>query len=234
MPQSIRPFGTAYHNVAPHEFLEVQFLYCAFGLVGCLHLHEPEALRLIRVLVPDNFDRHHFSALAEDLSEVILVRVEIEIPDVDTVGRDFLCFWFYWRDGNRLCGLGHFRVFQAVRDRKWILVHMRRLVSSKKPIDQSCAESQCPPETGMCHRQGIGRVFSEARKSCLLRVPFSNRVPFALADYEEFMFIFEVFSLTESVNLIHWSWPFNDVTISAKIAPPNIHVVSPVDRRGQV
>ena len=75
-------FCPADHQLAPKEFLVVQFLDCALGFLDRLHLDEGEAFRALIVTIAHYFGVLDMADAIEELEEIALGRVEGQIADV--------------------------------------------------------------------------------------------------------------------------------------------------------
>jgi hypothetical protein len=72
----------AYHQLAPKEFLIVQFFDRAFRFVHGLHLHKGETLRTLVVAIAHNLRVLHVADPVEQFEEIAFRRVERQIADI--------------------------------------------------------------------------------------------------------------------------------------------------------
>ena len=86
-------FRAAHNEPATEEFLVVQFLYSAFRFLDCLHLHKRKTFRALVVPIAYDLCVLHVANAVEQLEEIALGRVEGQVANVETRGRDFNPFW---------------------------------------------------------------------------------------------------------------------------------------------
>src|SRR5207244_3448250 len=82
------------HELTPEEFLVVQFIHRALGLLDRLHLDEGETFRALIVAIAHHFGVLDVADAVEQLEEIALGCVEGQIADVKTRRRDFDRFRF--------------------------------------------------------------------------------------------------------------------------------------------
>jgi hypothetical protein len=82
-------FRAAYDELAPEEFLVVQFFNRAFRFFDRLHLHKRETFRALIVAIAHHFRVLHVPDAVEKLEQIALSRIERQIADVETLRRDF-------------------------------------------------------------------------------------------------------------------------------------------------
>ena len=75
-------FRAADHQLAPEEFLVVQFLHCALRFFDRLHLDERETFRALIVAIAHHFGVLHMADAVEEVEEIALGRVEGQIAEV--------------------------------------------------------------------------------------------------------------------------------------------------------
>ena len=82
-------FGAADYELAPKEFLVVQFLHRALGFLDRLHLDEGETFRALIVAIAHDFGVLNVADAVEELEQIALGRVEGQIANVKTRRSDF-------------------------------------------------------------------------------------------------------------------------------------------------
>src|SRR5436305_10226351 len=82
-------FRAADPELAPEEFLIVQFLHRALGFVDRLHRDEGETFRALVVTVAHDLGVLDMAHAVEELKKIALGRVEGQIADVKTRRSDF-------------------------------------------------------------------------------------------------------------------------------------------------
>jgi hypothetical protein len=75
-------FSTTDDQFTAHELLVVEFGYGAFCLVDCVHRHECEALRVLRVPMAYDFRVVDLADAVEEVEQIALGRIEREVADV--------------------------------------------------------------------------------------------------------------------------------------------------------
>ena len=75
-------FRAADHELAPEEFLVVQFLYGALRFVDGLHRNECKTFRALVVAIAYDLSVLHVADAVEQLEEIALRRVEGQIAHV--------------------------------------------------------------------------------------------------------------------------------------------------------
>ena len=75
-------FRAADHELAPKEFLVVQFLYGALRFVDGLHRNERKTFRALVVAIAYDLSVLHVADTVEQLEEIALRRVEGQIAHV--------------------------------------------------------------------------------------------------------------------------------------------------------
>ena len=82
-------FRAADHELAPEEFLVVQFLHGTLRFLNGLHLNESKALGALIVAIAHDLCVLDVADAVEELEEIALGRVEGQIADVKTRRSNF-------------------------------------------------------------------------------------------------------------------------------------------------
>jgi hypothetical protein len=90
-------FSAADDELAPEEFLVMQFLYRAFRFIDRLHGDDGEPFRALVVAIAHDLGVLHVTDTVKQLEEIALRRVERQIADVQTRRSDFDRFYFTCR-----------------------------------------------------------------------------------------------------------------------------------------
>jgi hypothetical protein len=82
-------FRSAHNEPATEEFLVVQFVYRAFGLLDGLHLYKRKTFRALVMPIAYDLCVLHVSNAVEQVEEIALGGVERQVANVETRRRDF-------------------------------------------------------------------------------------------------------------------------------------------------